>query len=68
MRGHVPGGRAAHREAHLDDAIGIDGVAALHVVDRLEAIGLAGEFARVAVASVQVQLEGVGPCEVALRL
>ena len=54
MRGQLPAGRPAHREA-ADDATGlVNGVASFDVGEGLETIHLASEFVRAAVTAIQV--------------
>ena len=65
MDGKLPAGSAAHGEAADDDAIFIDGIALLDVVECFEEIDFAGEFVGVAITTVKVKDEGVGRSEFA---
>ncbi len=67
MRGQLPAGRPAHREA-ADDATGlVNGIACFDAGQRLQAVDLAGELVGAAVAAIQVQNDGVGGDELAGR-
>ena len=52
MHAEVPRARAAHREAGVHEAAAVHGIRAARGIERLEDVHLAGEFRRVAVASV----------------
>ncbi len=56
----MPGGRAAHAEADIDEAVFIDGVAFLDVFEGFEEVDFAGEFVGVAVTAVEVDYEVIG--------
>src|SRR5207249_6312118 len=59
MGAEVPGRRAAHAETANHDAVRIDLVLALHRIERLEQVHLAGQLVGVAVPSIQMQHDGV---------
>ena len=60
MGSEMTGRRAAHAESTHHDAVRIDLVLALHRVQRFEQVHFAGQLVGVAVATVQVQHDGVG--------
>src|SRR2546427_5491726 len=65
MRAEVPCGRASNAESADRDAVRIDLILAFDRVQRFEQVDLASELVRVAVASIQVQDDGVGRREFA---
>ena len=67
VRAESPGGRAAHAEAAHQRAVLVDGVLALHGVERFEEIDLAGESIGIAEAAVEVEHDGVARREFAGR-
>ena len=54
----LPGRRAAHAEAAHHDAVLIDGIELLRVLQRLQQVDLAGEFVRAAVTTIRMQHDG----------
>ncbi|SPF50134.1 hypothetical protein SBA4_4260019 [Candidatus Sulfopaludibacter sp. SbA4] len=65
VRPDVPCGAASHAEAAHQDAVLVDGVAALDGVDGLEQVHLAGHLAGIAEAAIEVQHDGVAGGEFA---
>ena len=59
VRREVPDRCAAHAEAAHQNAILVDGILALHGVERFEEVHLPGELAGVAVAAVEVEHDGI---------
>src|SRR5580704_11642776 len=59
MRADIPRGGAAHAEAAVQNAVFVDGVLALHGVERFEEIHLAGEAAGIAEAAIEMQHDGI---------
>ena len=60
MDREVPAGRSAHREAAHGDAVVVDRIMLLDVLQGLEGVDFAGEMVGVAVAAIRMQHEGVG--------
>ena len=56
--GELPGSSPSHGETADQDAVLIDPVIGLRMGERLEEIDLAGEFVRIAVATIEMQYDG----------
>ena len=61
----VPGGCAAHRETADKDAVAVDAIVLLDGIESLEEIHFSSEFGGVAIATVEMEHDGIGRCEFA---
>ena len=68
MHGELPHGGSAHREAAHRDSIVVDAIVFANGIEGLERVDLARQLVRVAEASVRMQHEGVGRCDLAIVL